>query len=172
MFWIKLLASKQALLGALSVGWRKEGELATMSLEFEYLCRKVNVKCWLAEMTLAMMSLPLACVFQCLFSFALVSTLCWLAEIWQLSWLGATRELEVEFKFRWRSCKFYFLFHPCHLSAPESLLAGYKVAGPCSLWHIPKPMITLFSFVKHVFKFYSWNFLWTFYCCCSVVAKK
>ena len=56
-------------------------------------------------MTLAMTSLPLARVFQPLFTFALVSTSPWLAEIWQLSRQGVTGELEVEFKFQRRSCK-------------------------------------------------------------------
>ena len=37
-----------------------------------------------------MMSLPLTRVFQCLFTFALVSASRWLAEIWQLSRQGAT----------------------------------------------------------------------------------
>ena len=50
--------------------------------------------------TSVMMSLPLACAFQCLFTFALASTLCWLVEIWQLCRQGATGELEVEFKFQ------------------------------------------------------------------------
>ena len=42
------LACKQALWGALAKGQEKEGELTTMSLEFEYLHRqieKVAVKC-------------------------------------------------------------------------------------------------------------------------------
>ena len=64
-------------------------------------------KCWLVEMILVMTSLPLARVFQGLFTFAL-----WLAELWQLSWQGATGELEVEFKFLTRSCKLSFLFLP------------------------------------------------------------
>ena len=34
------LACEQALRGALVTGWEKEGELATTSLEFEYLHRK------------------------------------------------------------------------------------------------------------------------------------
>ena len=51
----------------------------------------------------------LAHVFQCLFTFTLISPLRWLAEIWQLSRRGATGELEVEFKFQ---------------STPESLLTG------------------------------------------------
>ena len=48
------------------------------------------------------MSLPLARVFQCLFTFMLVSASCWLAGIWQLSQQGAKGELEVEFKFQRR----------------------------------------------------------------------
>ena len=68
------LACKQALCGTLAAGWEKEGGRATTSLEFEYLHKKVDEKCRLTEMTLVMMSLPLAPVFQCLFTFALVST--------------------------------------------------------------------------------------------------
>ena len=56
-------------------------------------------------------------------TFALVSASRWLAKIWQLSRRGATGELEVEFKFRRRSCKLSFLFPPRRQSAPESLLA-------------------------------------------------
>ena len=32
-----MLAYKQALQGSLTAGWEKEGELATVFLEFEYL---------------------------------------------------------------------------------------------------------------------------------------
>ena len=78
---------------------------------------------------LVMTSLPLARVFQCLFTFALVSTLCWLAEIWQLSRQGATGELKVEFKLHRCSCKFSFLFLPCCQSTPESSLAGCSAQG-------------------------------------------
>ena len=73
---------------------------------------KVDAKCWLAEMTLVMTSLPLALVFQCLFIFALVSAWRWLTEIWQLSWWGTTGELEKEFKFQRPSCKLSFLLLP------------------------------------------------------------
>ena len=76
-----------------------------------------------------MRSLPLAPVFQCLFTFTLISTLCWLAEIWQLSRWGATRELNVEFKFQRRSCQLSFLFPPHRQSTPESLLAGCSEQG-------------------------------------------
>ena len=85
---------------------------------------KVDAKCWLAEMKLVMTSLSWARVLQCLFTFTFVSTLCWLAEIWQLSRQGATGELEVWFKFQRRNCKPSFLFPPCHQSASESLLTG------------------------------------------------
>ena len=44
----------------------------------------------------------------------------------QVSRRGATGELEVEYKFRRRSCKLSFLFPPRRQSTPESLLAGYK----------------------------------------------
>ena len=73
---------------------------------------KADAKGWLVEMTLIMTSLPLACIFQFLFTFALVSASRWLVEIWQLSRRGATGELEVEFKFRRRSCKLSFLPRP------------------------------------------------------------
>ena len=39
------LACEQALQSTLAVGWEKEGELATTSLEFEYLHQKVDEKC-------------------------------------------------------------------------------------------------------------------------------
>ena len=72
-----------------------------------------------------MTSLPLARVFQCLFTFALVSASRWLAATWQLSRRGATGELEVEFKFHRRRCNLSFFFPPCRHSVPESLLASY-----------------------------------------------
>ena len=112
---------EQALREALAAGPEKEGELATTSLEFEYLHGNVDAKYWLAEMTFVMTSLPLARVFQCLFTFALVSASRWLAAIWQLSRRGATGELEVEFKFHRRRCKLSFFF-PLRR---QSLLASY-----------------------------------------------
>ena len=118
-------ACEQAHRGALVAGPEKEGELATTSLEFEYLHGNVDAKYWLAEMTFVMTSLPLARVFQCLFTFALVSASRWLAATWQLSRRGATGELEVEFKFHRRRCNLSFFFPPCRHSAPESLLASY-----------------------------------------------
>ena len=64
-----VLACEQALRSALAARREKEGELATTSLEFEYLHRKRR----LADMTLVMTSLPWALVVKRLFSFSLVS---------------------------------------------------------------------------------------------------
>ena len=100
-------------LRASSPGRENEIKLSFTSLEFGNLCiEKVDAKCWLAEITLVMTSLPFARVFQCLFTFALVSSSRWLAEIWQLSRRGATGKLEVELKFQRRSCKLSFIFPP------------------------------------------------------------
>ena len=70
--------------------------------------KKVNAKGWLAEMTLVMTSLPLACVFNVCF---IRAHFCFLliCKIWLLSRWGATGELEVEFKLQRHSCKLSFL---------------------------------------------------------------
>ena len=116
------LTCKQALCGAWVAGRETEGELATHLWNLDVCIEKVDAKCWLAEMTLVMTSLPLARAFQCLFTLVLVSVPRWLAEIWQFSQRGATGELEVEFKFQRHCCKFSFLFQPrCQR---ESLLTG------------------------------------------------
>ena len=58
-------------------GREKEGELTTMSLEFEYLHRKSWCEMLIGgDDIIVATSLPLARVFQCLLSFALVSTSC------------------------------------------------------------------------------------------------
>ena len=118
------LACEQAL-RARHLWWRggKGKESLQLCLWKLNICiAKVDAKSWLVKMTLVMTSLPLARVFQCLLSFALVSTPCWLAEIWQLSWRGATGE--VEFKFQRCSRRLSFLFLPPCQNALESLLTG------------------------------------------------
>ena len=89
----KHIASKQALR---ALWWRreKEGELATTSLEFEYLHCKSQCKKLIAGDDISNDVYPwrvLPHVFQCLFTSALTSTLHWLAEIWQLSRRGNWR---------------------------------------------------------------------------------
>ena len=81
-------------------GGKRKGSLQLQLWNLNICIKKVNAKCWLAEMTLVMTSLPLAHVFQCFFTFTLVSASCWLAEIWQLRRGGATGELEVEWNSR------------------------------------------------------------------------
>ena len=133
----RTLACEQALrAGAL---WRRGGKgkesLQLLLWNLNICIEKVYAKCWLADMTLVVTSLPLARAFTCFsmfVKFALVSASRWLAEIWQLSRRGATGELEAEFKFQRSSCKLSFLFPPRRQSAPESLLAGleYLMALP------------------------------------------
>ena len=86
-------------------------------------------------MTLVMMSSPMADVSQWLFTFALISTLHWLAEIWQLSRRGATGRLEMEVKFQRPSCKLSFHFLPHCQSVPENLLAGFYCLSSYFCFH-------------------------------------
>ena len=101
-------------------GWKRKESLQLCLWNLNICIKKVDAKCWLAKMTLVMTSLPLAHVFPCLFTFALISALRWLVEIWQLSRWAATGELKVEYKFQRYSCKLSFLFPPRCQSAPES----------------------------------------------------
>ena len=126
IFWSRSnVACEQALRAA---GGNRKESLNLRLWNLNICIEKVDAKCWLAEMTLVMTSLPLARVFQCLFTFALVSDPRWLAKIWQLSRRGATGELEVELKFQRCSCKLSFLFPPSRQSVPQSLFAGYVTA--------------------------------------------
>ena len=81
-------------------GGKRKESLQVRPWNLNICIKKVDAKCWLAEMTLVVTSLTLARAFQCPFTFALVSASRWLAEIWQFSRRGATGELEVEFKFK------------------------------------------------------------------------
>ena len=65
-----------ALRNALAAGRDKKGELATTSLEFEYLHRKSRCEMLIGgDDIIVMTSLLLARVFQYLFTFVLVSAL-------------------------------------------------------------------------------------------------
>ena len=61
------VACEQALGGALAAGRDKEGELATTSLEFDYLHRKSRCEMLIGGDDIRNEALPLARVFQCLF---------------------------------------------------------------------------------------------------------
>ena len=70
-----LVASKQALRGALAAGREQEQELATTSLEIEYLHRKSLCEMLIGGDDISNdIIIPLAHVFQCLFTFTLFST--------------------------------------------------------------------------------------------------
>ena len=61
------IVCEQALWAALAAGWEKEGELATMSLEFEYLHRKSQCKMLIGGDDISNDAITLGiCVFQCL----------------------------------------------------------------------------------------------------------
>ena len=138
------LASEQALRGALAARREKEGKLATTSLELNSCIKKVDAKCWLAEMTCVMTSLPLTRVFQCLFTSALVRA-CWLVEIWQLSRRGATGN------WRWNSNSRDVVAsspsfpapspeHPGELTRRLKQIAKRKFSYPCTV-PFPSPHI-------------------------------
>ena len=85
--------------------------------------KKVNAKCWLEEMTVTT-SLPLACVFQCLFTLILHSFLL------RLDWWKCDSSVDGEPQGNWRwnsnsrdvfASSVFFLPYP----ALESLLTGY-----------------------------------------------
>ena len=82
--------SLQVLQGALVAGWEKKRELATTSLEFEYLHQKNWSKLLIGEDDYIVNTLG-SCFhmfFHCLFTFALISASHWLKEILQLSLVG------------------------------------------------------------------------------------
>ena len=80
-------------------GGKREESLQLRLWNLNICIEKVQAKCWLVEMTLVMTSLPLARVFQCLFTFALVSTSRWLVEISSESSVDG----ELQGNWRWNS---------------------------------------------------------------------
>ena len=100
---VNTLACEQAVRGALSAGREREGELATTSLEFEYLLRKSDV-------------ITLGTRVSMLFTFAFVSPSLWLAKIWK-------SPVDGEPQGNWRgnsNCKLSFLYPPRRQDAPKS----------------------------------------------------
>jgi len=89
--------------------WEKESELATTSLEFEYLHWKSQCEMLIGGDDISNDVITLGT---------------WLVEIWQLRQRGAAGELELEFKFQEHSSSLSFLFPPCCQSAQKSLLTG------------------------------------------------
>jgi len=69
---INILACEQAVRGALSAGREREGELATTSLEFEYLHRKSRCEMLIGD-DISNDVITLGTCFSMLFTFAFVS---------------------------------------------------------------------------------------------------
>ena len=113
-------------------GAEKEGVSLQLCLRNLNICVvKVDAKCWLAEMTLAMTSLPLAQVFQlCLFTF-LIHT-CFRFTLIGVNRRGATGELVVEFKFQSHSCKLSFLYHLGSSSCRSYM--GHTTSSECKVY--------------------------------------
>ena len=118
------VAWEQALRGALAAGREKEEELATTSLEFQYLHQKSRSEMLIGVGDISNDLITPRHVFSMFVYNRAPFRFVWLAEFWQLTRREATGELGVEFKFQRRSCKLSFLFLPRRQSAPESLLAG------------------------------------------------
>ena len=117
----------------------------------------VNAKCWLVEMTLVMTSLPLARVFRCLFTFALISASHWLAEIWQLSWLRAHRGIGGEIQIP--------LTETYSQSATESLLAGYPYKRLSTNIALPQITPHIFWSFPNAMSWSIWFSNWNFWLC-------
>ena len=109
--------------GALA-GLEKEGELATTSLEFEYLHRKSRCEMLIGGHVISNDVITLAScfsMFRARFRFALIG-----GNLAAQSTGNHRGELEVEFEFQRLSCKLFFLFPSPPPERPESLLAGYR----------------------------------------------
>ena len=103
---------------------KRKGSLQLRLWNLNICIKKVNAKCWLAEMTLVMMSLPLAHVFQCFFCVHARFRFMLIGRNLTAQSRESHRGIGGGMKFQRCSCKLSFLFPPCCQSAPESLLAG------------------------------------------------
>ena len=105
-------------------GGKRKGSLQLRLWNLNICIKKVNAKCWLAEMTLVMMSLPLAHVFQCFFCVHSRFRFMLIGRNLTAQSRRSHRGIGGGMKFQRCSCKLSFLFPPYRQSAPESLLAG------------------------------------------------
>ena len=92
--YVEKLSSEKGLWSALAAGREKEGELATTSLDFEYLHRKSRCEILIGRDDISNDVITLGTCFAMLFTFAMTG------ENLTAQSMG---ELEVEFKFQRRS---------------------------------------------------------------------
>ena len=116
--------------------------------------KRIDSKCWLADMKLVMTSLPLARVSQCLFTFTLVFASRWLAKIWQLSRRGATKVLDCYSNSRNVVASSPSFFHPtarsprkaCSQANMKYQLIAYLNSITSELSNLLSPRNALFTF--------------------------
>ena len=157
-------------------GGKRKESLQLRLWNLNICIEKVHAKCWLAEMTLIVTSLPLAGVSQCLFAFTLISTSSWLAEIWQLSQWGAIGELEGEFKFQSRSRKLSFLFPPrrtclqakAYVESPWSHFSGKKCSWRIFTHILFEELQIPFPPSSIIWQQHGTNLTWQFFLVCVI----
>ena len=115
-----MVACEQALLGALAAGREKERELATITLEFEFLHRKSHCKMLIGRDDISNDIITLGTWFSMFFFFSHSRSFPLRADGWK-------SDSSVNGEPQWKrcSCKPSFLFPSCSQSTLESLLAGY-----------------------------------------------
>ena len=148
---IMIVACEQALWGILTAGRKKEGELRTTSLEFEYLHRKSLCEMLIVgdDISNNVITLNWLVFFnESLFTFALISASRWLVEISQLSQWGATGDLGLN-----SSCKLSFLFLPCCQCTWRA----------CSQTIVIVSRETTSKFEGNLSKLENYNTLWVYY---------
>ena len=104
---------------SLGQGGKRKESLQLCLCNLNICIKKVDAKCWLVEMTVTT-SLPFACVFQCLFTFALISALPWVGGNLTAQLTGSHRAIGAEIQIP-EMCLQALLPFP----ALESLLTGY-----------------------------------------------
>ena len=104
---------------SLEQGGKRKESLQLCLCNLNICIKKVNAKCRLMEMTVTT-SLPFACVFQCLFTFALISALPWVGGNLTAQLTGSHRAIgaEIQIPEMWLQALLPF-------PALESLLTGY-----------------------------------------------
>ena len=149
---------------SLGQGRNRKESLQLCLCNLNICIKKVDAKCWLVEMTVTT-SLPFACVFQCLFTLILRSfpLRLELAEIWQLSWRGATGELEVEFKFQRCVCKLSFLFLPLRACSQATPTRGKQTEKSTNIVS-PPPTHIFWSFPNGML-WSTWFSIWNVWLC-------
>ena len=143
-------------LGRFTTGREKEGELATMFLEFEYL-HQVYVKCWLAEMTFSDdLSHVFHCAHSCLFQ---------LCADWWKSDSSVNREQQGNWRhnsnsrdivasspsFSRPTAKALKSLHSGYVEKCQAVFSGYTLNATTHTYNSPTIYMCYSSFALHFF---------------------